>query len=88
MATQTVLFVTLISMRQRIVLGHVQGGVNATARAMAVSGARIGALLAGILVEALGGVRVVLVVAAAAGLANAVFGLVGPLRTDTTRASA
>jgi predicted MFS family arabinose efflux permease len=84
--TQTVLFVNLIALRQKIVPDQLQGRVNATARAIAVGGLPLGAILAGALVVPLGGTRAVLLLLGAVALVNAVAGLATPLRTDTRRA--
>lgn len=84
-AVQTVMFVNLISLRQRIVPDRLQGRVNATARALAVSGTPLGAVLAGVFAEPFG-VRAVFVVLAALAMINAVAAFATPLRTDDTRA--
>lgn len=84
-AVQTVMFVNLISLRQRIVPDRLQGRVNATARAVAVSGTPLGALLAGVLAEPFG-VRAVFLGLAALAMINAAAAFATPLRTDDTRA--
>lgn len=84
-AVQTVMFVNLISLRQRIVPDRLQGRVNAMARALAVSGTPVGALLGGVLVGPFG-VRGAFLILAALALVNSVAALVTPLRTDDTRA--
>jgi len=48
-AASTVMFVNLLALRQKIVPDRLQGRVNATARAVAVSGTPVGAFLAGLL---------------------------------------
>lgn len=84
-AVQTVMFVNLISLRQRIVPDRLQGRVNATARALAVSGTPVGALLSGVFADPFG-VRAVFVVLAALAMLNAAAAFATPLRTDDTRA--
>lgn len=79
-AASTVMFVNLLALRQRIVPDRLQGRVNATARAVAVSGTPAGALLAGVLVGPLGGVRTVFLVLAGFALLNAVLAFFTPLR--------
>jgi hypothetical protein len=76
----TVMFVNLLALRQRIVPDRLQGRVNATARAVAVSGTPAGALLAGVLVGPLGGVRTVFLALAGFALLNAVLAFFTPLR--------
>ncbi|MBA2391018.1 MAG: MFS transporter [Geodermatophilaceae bacterium] len=83
-AVQTVMFVNLISLRQRIVPDRLQGRVNATARALAVSGTPVGALIGGLLVDPLG-VRGAFLVLAGLALVNSVVALATPLRNDQTR---
>lgn len=70
--SQTVVFVNLIALRQRIVPDRLQGRVNATARALAVAGSPVGAFAAGVLVGPLGGVRTVFIALALLGVGNAV----------------
>lgn len=82
---ETIMFVNLIALRQRIVPSHLQGRVNATARALAVSGTPAGALFAGALVTPLGGVRPVLALLGFLALINAMAALFTQLRTDPTR---
>lgn len=79
-AASTVMFVNLLALRQQIVPDHLQGRVNATARAVAVSGTPVGAFLAGVLVGPLGGVRPVFLVLAAAAMLNAALAFFTPLR--------
>jgi len=76
----TVMFVNLLALRQRIVPDRLQGRVHATARAIAVSGTPAGALLAGVLVGPLGGVRTVFLVLAGLALLNAALAFFTPLR--------
>ncbi len=54
--------------------------VNATARAVAVSGTPVGAFLAGLLVAPLGGVRAVFLALAGVAMLNAVVACFTPLR--------
>lgn len=84
-AVQTVMFVNLISLRQRIVPDRLQGRVNATARAVAVSGTPLGALLAGVLAEPFG-VRTVFLGLAVLAMINAAAAFATPLLSDDTRA--
>ncbi|MBO0830572.1 MAG: MFS transporter [Actinobacteria bacterium] len=79
---ETVMFVNLIALRQRIVPDHMQGRVNATARALAVSGVPVGAVVLGALVGPLG-IRRSLALLAVAALANAVGAAFTSLRSDT-----
>lgn len=79
-AASTVMFVNLLALRQRVVPDRLQGRVNATARAVAVSGTPVGALLAGVLVDPLGGVRTVFLVLAGMAMLNALLALFTPLR--------
>lgn len=79
-AGSTVVFVNLLALRQQIVPDRLQGRVNATVRAVAVSGTPVGALLAGALVSPLGGVRTVFLILAGLALVNALVGFVTPLR--------
>lgn len=79
-AASTVMFVNLLALRQRIVPDRLQGRVNATARAVAVSGTPVGAFVAGALVGPLGGVRIVFLVLAVLAMANAVLACFTPLR--------
>lgn len=76
---ETIMFVNLLALRQRIVPGHMQGRVNATGRALAVAGTPVGALLAGVLVAPLGGVRQALTVLGGLALANACAAMFSPL---------
>jgi MFS family permease len=80
---EMIMFVNLIALRQRIVPGRLQGRVNATARALAVGGVPVGALVAGALVAPLGDRRVLAILGGAA-LLNAAAALFTGLRTDTT----
>ena len=68
---ETVMFVNLLALRQRTTPGHMQGRVNATGRALAVAGTPGGALLAGVLVGPLGGIRAALAVLGGIALLNA-----------------
>ena len=82
-AASTVMFVNLLALRQQIVPDRLQGRVNATARAIAVSGTPAGAFLAGVLVDPLGGVRTVFLVLAGVAMLNAVLAYFTPLRDRT-----
>jgi len=79
-AASTVLFVNLLALRQQIVPDRLQGRVNATARAVAVGGAPIGALLAGALVGPLGSLRWVFLFLAGLAMLNALLACFTPLR--------
>jgi len=85
-AASTVMFVNLLALRQQIVPDRLQGRVNATARAVAVSGTPLGAFLAGGLVEPLDGARAVFVLLAALALLNSVLAYFTPLRNPSSRA--
>lgn len=76
---ETMMFVNLLALRQRIVPDYLQGRVNATGRAMAVAGTPVGALAAGVLVAPLGGVRPALAVLGGFALANACVAMLSPL---------
>jgi len=82
-AASTVMFVNLLALRQQIVPDRLQGRVNATARAIAVSGTPAGAFLAGVLVDPLGGLRTVFLVLAGVAMLNAVLAYFTPLRDRT-----
>ena len=73
----------LLALRQQIVPDRLQGRVNATARAIAVSGTPAGAFLAGVLVGPLGGVRTVFLVLAGVAMLNAILADFTPSRGGT-----
>lgn len=79
-AASTVLFVNLLALRQRIVPDRLQGRVNATARAVAVSGTPVGSFVSGLLVVPLGGIRPVFLALAVLALLNAAAACFTPLR--------